>query len=616
MLTLAIVKNFPLRTRLFLAALRTFLLITGMIAAAWQPVAAQQRTDDLVPFTLTIEGGNVGLRELIQSQLNRRLQLQAEAFGLWQREYLEEQVLKTLQALGHLDPKITLELTTDPPSIGIRIQPGMATTVSSFELVISGPSDAQIVQTLRQRILDTSLNPNQLKVGDTFTANGWEKLKSDALSLIQQRQYFGAKIIASEALLDTDSASARLRLEIQTGPPVIIGSINVNGIKRYSLPRVRELLGFDTGTPFDAPQLGKAQLALLDTRWFSSVTIIPLASQAEPDKVSIDVTVVERPSQRLTLGLGFSSDLGPRAKIAFEDTSIGPRGWAANSAITVNKNERTLEFGTRTQTDRTGNSYGLNLRFHQQDINNEKIDQSLLSAYRSKRTERLDIVTSLSWQRERKEVLGQNEEKSHALVPAWSWNYRTLDDRINPRTGYTVNTQVSGAAQKLGSSTNFARTYARGTWFKPLSAQADASVLALRGEAGLVIASQIKGVPSDNLFRTGGGQSVRGYGYQTLGIQQTNGTSTAVIGAKQLFSASAELFTPVKRFYSAAPANLDWSVFYDVGNATDHLRADTLAHGIGFGVRWRSLVGPVNFALAYADQTKRLRAHFSVGFTF
>ena len=67
--------------------------------------------------------------------------------------------------------------------------------------------------------------------------------------------------------------------------------------------------------------------------------------------------------------------------------------------------------------------------------------------------------------------------------------------------------------------------------FKPLG---ESGTLVLRGEYGRVIANDKLGVPSTFLFRAGGDQSVRGYGYQQLGVQEAD----AIVGGRYLLTAA------------------------------------------------------------------------------
>ena len=124
-------------------------------------------------------------------------------------------------------------------------------------------------------------------------------------------------------------------------------------------------------------------------------------------------------------------------------------------------------------------------------------------------------------------------------------------------------------------------------------------------EAGWVISNERGDIPSQNLFRAGGAQSVRGYRYLGLGLKQGD----AVVGGRVLALGSVEYQHPVSgNWYGAA--------FVDLGNVVDEVSQWRPALGYGVGVRWRSPIGPINLDLAYGDRDRRVRAHFSVGYSF
>jgi translocation and assembly module TamA len=107
------------------------------------------------------------------------------------------------------------------------------------------------------------------------------------------------------------------------------------------------------------------------------------------------------------------------------------------------------------------------------------------------------------------------------------------------------------------------------------------------------------------LFRTGGDQTVRGYAFDAIGVQQ----GTAVVGGRYLGVVSAEATWWFLGDYGAA-------VFVDAGDAVDDLGAFSLKAGIGVGMRWRSPIGPFRVDVAYGEATRSTRLHLSVGYVF
>jgi translocation and assembly module TamA len=107
-------------------------------------------------------------------------------------------------------------------------------------------------------------------------------------------------------------------------------------------------------------------------------------------------------------------------------------------------------------------------------------------------------------------------------------------------------------------------------------------------------------LPGFYRFRAGGTNSVRGYGFEEL--------SNNHVGSNNIFSASAEV---EMRFLD------DWSaaLFFDIGNAFNDWSNPELKKGVGVGLRWYSIAGPIRVDVAQAlDLTDRpWRIHFNIG---
>jgi translocation and assembly module TamA len=144
-----------------------------------------------------------------------------------------------------------------------------------------------------------------------------------------------------------------------------------------------------------------------------------------------------------------------------------------------------------------------------------------------------------------------------SLPLTYSITKRQLDSLVAPTRGYIVNLQLGAAVLPILTDEKFVRLYIRAAW--PTSRSATSGTLILRGEFGAVGSKDKAGVPSTFLFRAGGDGSVRGYGYQELGVP----VGTAITGARYLLTASGEYDWWFKPPYGAA-------VFYDVGNAADN----------------------------------------------
>jgi translocation and assembly module TamA len=115
-------------------------------------------------------------------------------------------------------------------------------------------------------------------------------------------------------------------------------------------------------------------------------------------------------------------------------------------------------------------------------------------------------------------------------------------------------------------------------------------VLAARLKLGSIVGGDIPAVPADRRFFAGGGGSVRGFNYQGVGPQLSDGTP---LGGDSLFETSFEL-----RQHVTGP----WSVvgFVDAGSLGPTLVPDfqDVSVGAGVGVRYNLGFAPLRVDIA------------------
>jgi translocation and assembly module TamA len=195
-----------------------------------------------------------------------------------------------------------------------------------------------------------------------------------------------------------------------------------------------------------------------------------------------------------------------------------------------------------------------------------------------------------------------------------NWIRRRLDSVLLPTRGDTLSLQgaagygfgrltVDGAVEKERGP--FSRLYGRYTLYQPFG---NGWYSTFRAEAGQVLTRSKVYVPDTALFRAGGDESVRGYGYRTLGPVNDG----VIVSGKVLLTGSAEIARPISPKYPA----FWWATFVDVGNAADNWKDLNPAVGYGVGLRWRSPVGPLRVDLAYGQRVQQVRVHLSVGVAF
>src|SRR5690606_14375486 len=126
-----------------------------------------------------------------------------------------------------------------------------------------------------------------------------------------------------------------------------------------------------------------------------------------------------------------------------------------------------------TPQEASGHFYGFGGRIENLDAAGEHVKRGNVYVGRGKRTADIEWFLSLQMQAEERRLAGNErfaaiDDNAHALVLGYSWNLRRLNSRVLPRRGYTISTQVSGAARGVASNRSFVRFYGRAMRFIPM----------------------------------------------------------------------------------------------------------------------------------------------------
>ena len=241
-------------------------------------------------------------------------------------------------------------------------------------------------------------------------------------------------------------------------------------------------------------------------------------------------------------------------------------------------------------------------RYERTTISGET-DDKIRTGARLVSPNRMDEKTwAINYLADRQRVGDTFTNNRQALIASFIYTKRRLDHPLTPRRGYVASVELGAGPRGFINQRDIARVVGRGLWLVPLMPRWRG---VLRGMVGEVFGTNRLDIPGDLLFRTGGDQSVRGFSYNTLGVQQDG----AVVGGKVTAVLSAEIAYQFRPQWGVA-------VFTDAGNATDSWRDFKFERGSGVGVRWRSPIGPINLDVARNHSTNRPRLHFSVGYGF
>ena len=512
-----------------------------------------------------------------------------------------DQARRLLETEGYFSSKARTRIDREQPEwvVKLVIEPGEPTRVVAIDFSITGAIDRDPDRAQRIAAARAAFG---IQEGAVFRQPDWAAGKESATHSLHRKLYAAARVNSSRAEIDPNALTAKLMVEIDSGPPFTFGELQVNGLQRYPVRIVRNLSPIKPGDPYDEQQLLKFQNRLLVSGRFASAVVSAGSDPQQANATPITVNVVETQARTVELGIGLSTDRGPRGLIGYTDQNTFDRAIQLDSRLQVDKLVQEAVAGLTLPRNEKGWRYGLESGLKLQDIQNEERFNWNITGAHTYLIEEYQSQQSLELLAENRRLADNTEDNVLALYLAQKWSWNKLNDLLKPREGSFLGLEVGGASKEIVSDASFGRVVGKVSYFLPIKTF---GTIAARLEAGSVIADSRKNIPSEYLFRTGGDTTVRGYEYQSLGVSEGG----AIVGGRYLLVGSIEYIQWLRPQWGAA-------VFYDAGNAADTTSNFEAVAGYGIGARWYSPVGALNFDVAYGEEVDEDRIHFTAGFVF
>lgn len=531
-----------------------------------------------------------------------------------------QNVQDLVATMGYFSPTIDI----DPPPEGssgperrvkLRVTPGEPSLVTQVNLQFTGAIETDpAASTQRQQInFDWSL-----RQGMRFTQAQWDAAKQQALRQLTTQRYPVGQISNSLADIDPASRSAALSLTLDSGPAYRLGQLLINGNVHHDREMVERLARLSPGAVYEQADLVQAQQRLVDSGFFDSA-YVALDTSGDPQAAPVTVQLREAPLQKLVLGIGASTDSGARFSVEHTHHKLPVIGWRAVSKLTLDQDKQAIGTELTGPPDEGNWRWATAAQLESERTGSFDVNSQRLRVGRSQNSERFDRNYYLQYDRSRTAATALTAAKVADAVSAnVAFTLRSFDSLPFPSSGWGLGLELGGGVTLGDKRDPYGRVRARWLSYYPLASRDDdlstqvrAGRIAVRAEAGAVIAKEGIALPSAQLFLAGGDNSVRGYGHQDIGAVMPGGLVTS---GRYLAVGSVEWQRPI----TIGGQMTDWesTVFMDTGavaNAASGLRAKV---GIGAGVRLKSPVGPLQIDLAYGVDSRRLRLHLNVGFTF
>ena len=504
---------------------------------------------------------------------------------------LETEVKSALEPYGYYSPVVaaTLDRTDDCWHVELQIDAGKPVFLRNVDVSVNGPAhdDSEFAE---------FLSPDRVIPGAQLRHSDYEFLKKSLQVRAAERGYLDADFATNLIDVWPEQYAADVSLNFVSGSRYDFGEIRQ---EQDFLDRdlVASYLDFESGTPYDSQLLARAYSDLSASGYFRRIELLPETEQAQNNQVPIRLQLEAADRVEYTIGAGFSTDTGPRMRAGYQNRRVNPEGhrFKIDTSIATVIQGISAEY-RKPLADPRSEWMSYTTAFTREDTETFESDAARLGIRRSKRVRPEWIRTlSLDVNYDRFDIGGETGS-STLILPAIAFDHRRSDRQVFPKRGRRFGFEIRGSGKSIGSDTSFLQLSAWARWVRSIN---DNSRILARASLGMTSKSEFDELPPSARFFAGGDESVRGFGYNTLGPEDEDGN---VIGGSSLVIASIEYERRIR-------ANWYGAVFVDAGNAFDGSDIDP-AMGAGFGIKWLSPVGPLRFYLAHplnkSDQIVRL----------
>ena len=528
----------------------------------------------------------------------------------------EEDARRLVATLGYFSPIISASHSVTAegavPVVRITINPGEIARVSQVKIQFSGPLDTDEASKDQRELIRTSW---LLSSGTRFTQTAWDAAKQQALRQLTSLRYATGQLTTTVADVDPDTHQVRLEVTLESGPGYRLGDVQVSGLSRHDAALVQHLARLSPGVDYDQAELAAAQQRLSDSGFFDSV-FVTLDTTAEPTRAPVLIKLREGQLQKIVLGVGASTDTGPRISAEHTHHRVPGINWRAVTKAQLERDARGLSSELTSPPDEASWRWVAFGQVRQELLGTLEVTSQQLRGGRKQTNQRIDRNIYAQYDRAESVATDTNQpEIAQSISGNYAFTVRYYDSLPFPSSGWGWGAEIGGGTTLGDTPQTYTRLVSRLQGFLRLgdrnSTAASSPRLSMRSTLGALIAQDNAALPSTQLFLAGGDNSVRGYSLNEIGVTLADGSITA---GRYLATGSVEWQHPLR--INGRPSDWESTVFVDAGavaNQTSELRAK---FGVGVGARWKSPVGPLQIDLAYGVEPQRFRLHMNLGFTF
>ncbi|MDG6077665.1 outer membrane protein assembly factor [Erythrobacter litoralis] len=451
--------------------------------------------------------------------------------------------------------------------------------------------------------------PDYASLRETFAIQSGDFLQSDVLvqqqfaldEALGETGYAFAEIAAPRLLIDHARSEGDLTLTVQPNGKYVFGEVTSDDPQFLSGEHLGSIARFEPGDIYQRSLELDLRRAIAATSLVSSIEITPREVSApngdEPGIVALDVGLTPAKLRTISGAIGYGAEEGVRVQAAWEHRNLfPPEGMLRVRAILGTREQ--LGGVTFRKNNFTGRDKVLTLDTYARAVDTEAYDANTVAVRGTfEKLSTLLFQKPFSWGLGAEILATDERNRVFEGIPLPRQTYfigsvfargtvDTSDSLLDPTTGYRLTGFVSPEfSQTAGRSFQYVRLQGDASYYRRAS---DRIVLAGRLRAATIQGAELFGIAPSRRLYAGGGSSVRGYGYETVGPRDELGQP---LGGRSLVEASIEARIQTGLFDDS----LSVVPFFDAGAVSISPTPDFrfVKYGAGVGIRYLTSFGPI-----------------------
>ncbi|MFZ7142030.1 autotransporter assembly complex protein TamA [Avibacterium avium] len=524
-----------------------------------------------------------------------------EADGSDRYQYIvSEAIKKALRVYGYYNIKIDFRL--QPAKGGKR--PVLIADVNAGKPVLLTGMDIQILGQAKDDEAFKALDKKLPKLGELLYHSKYEDYKSDLQSLALARGYFDADFDVSQLLVRPSTYQGWWKITFDSGERYRFGKFTFQR-SQIREDYLRNMMEIEEGQPYLINDLSSFTNDYTSTNWFSSVLVQPNLDE-ENKIVNVDVLLTPRKKNAMDVGIGYSTDVGPRFQWGWTKPWINSRGHSFRFNLYASAPKQTVEavYKMPLLKNPLRYYYEFSTGYEREKTNDTETSSGTFAALRY--WNRVSGWQHALGLRVRYDSFTQanHSDRTWLVYPTASISRTRLRGGLFPTWGDAQRLTVDFGHKIWLSDANFFKVQASSAWIRTF---ADNHRFLVRGEIGWLQTKNLEKIPPALRFFAGGDRSVRGYGYKKISPKNAEGK---LVGATRLATGTLEYQYQVYENWWLA-------TFADTGLAANSFNLEELRYGAGMGVRWASPIGAVKLDIATPirdkDNSKNVQFYIGLG---